>query len=156
MPHYSLQPFNVYDAIAVASWLLDADDVALATGERRYPVEPADVIVWSHEASRAYLLTCDGEPAGYAELVEDEADGDLDIDHVVLAPERRHDETGCQLLELLTSEARRGFPYDAVWLRVHRENIRQIDHAAKVGFVESPEVSGPKFIWHKKHYGNHS
>ncbi|HEY3330637.1 MAG TPA: GNAT family N-acetyltransferase [Capsulimonadaceae bacterium] len=153
---YELIPFRLDDAALVADWLLDADDVAQVTGERRFPVDPSDIVVWSYEASRAYLLIEGEVPVAYGELVEDEADGDIEIGHVVIAPDSRSGDAGRDLLAQLVDKAQDGYPYDDIWLRVSRSNARQLRDAAANGFTEEPEASGENFIWLRKTYGNHS
>lgn len=150
MPRYELVPFNLDDAVMVSSWLLDADDVVMFTGERLYPVQPADVILWSRDATCTYLLLSNAEPIGYGEIVEDDADGDIEIGRMILAPGRRKGEAGSVLLAMLCDLVSREFPYEQVWLRVGRLNARALSNGLGNGFVEDPDTSGQNFIWLRK------
>ncbi|MDR3707977.1 MAG: hypothetical protein P4L33_06735 [Capsulimonadaceae bacterium] len=150
MSTYQLVPFHIFEARLVASWLLDADDTARFTGERRYPVEPGEVAMWAQEASSAHLLLVDGEAAAYGEIIEDDADGDIEIGRLVIAPERRSQPTGRILVAHLCEMVRLDYPYDEVWLRVGREYEADLSNGIVNGFVEAPECSGPNFIWLRK------
>ncbi len=156
MPTYELMPFRLDDAALVADWFLDADDVAQVTGERQFPVEPDDVVVWSYEATRAYLLTEDDFPVAYGEIVEDDAEGDVEIARLVVAPPWRERQIGSVLVKLLADKVEQSFSYGETWLRVGRDNARQAAQALNNGFHEVPECSGEKFLWLKKTNANHS
>ena len=150
MPNYYLIRFNLLDAPLVASWLLDADDVATFTGERHYPIVGSDVAIWSRDATSAHLLLDDGEPVAYGEVVEDDAEGDIEIARLILAPDRRTCDAGQVLIASLCEVASRLFPYDCVWLRVGRADDRTLSNGMRNGFVEDPAASGQNFIWLRK------
>jgi predicted GNAT family N-acyltransferase len=156
MPTYELTPFRLDDAALVADWFLDADDVAQVTGERRFPIDADDLVVWSYEATRAYLLTEDDFPVAYGEIVEDDAEGDVEIGRLIVAPSWRERPAGEVLVKMLADKVETSFNYDETWLRVSRENARQLSYAVTNGFHEAPECSGEKYIWLRKPNAYHS
>jgi ribosomal protein S18 acetylase RimI-like enzyme len=86
----------------------------------------------------------------YAEITEDEADKDVEIGHLIVAPNRIAAGVGLEMLVKLTERLKDAYPYDEVWASVNPRDDDATEFLASAGFEEAAEVSGPNALWMKK------
>jgi [ribosomal protein S18]-alanine N-acetyltransferase len=152
-----LEPFDRSRAELVASWGVGGE-VVRAWCARDGDSVPADVVaVWSEaEDVEAYLL-CDesGRPVAYGELWLDDAEGEVELARLLVAPRLRGRGVGRALTRALADQARRTHPgLDAVILRVRPENLPAIRAYAAAGFRAVPDHEqgawneGQRFAYH--------
>jgi len=152
-----LLPFEVARAELVASWAVGNEVVrawCAAEGDR----VPAEVVAgWSQaDDVEAYLLTDDaGDPRAYGELWLDDAEGEVELARLLVAPEHRGRGVGTRLTQALTARARQTHPeLPTVILRVRPENEQAIRCYTTAGFVAVPEEEqaswneGQRFAYH--------
>ena len=148
-PSYELRPFAMPEAETIASWASDAE-VRFLTGEGDFPLTPGDVAAWTYEADYALTLRRDGDLAAYAEIVDDVVEQDIEIQHLLVAPDLRSAGVGRAMLLRLCAFIAELRPYPEVWLRVSRENVPAAACASSAGFVAEEQMSGPRYQWYKK------
>jgi ribosomal protein S18 acetylase RimI-like enzyme len=147
---YDLRPFALPEAELVASWAATADEAWDVTGAREFPLTADEVAAWTYEADFAFTLRRDGDLAAYGEIVEDVVEQDIEIQHLLVAPDMRSVGVGKALLSRLCAVLAATRPYPEVWLRIGHDNAPAAACARAVGFEESPGMSGPRYRWLKK------
>jgi ribosomal protein S18 acetylase RimI-like enzyme len=137
-----LHPFDPVRAALVASWAVGEEEVRswwAADGD----VVPAEAVAeWSEtDDVEAYLFAEDAGPyVAYGELWLDHEEGDLELAHLVVAPERRGQGVGRALVQALAEQARHAHPeLSLVVLRVQPENDQAIRAYTAAGFVPVPD-----------------
>ena len=149
-PVFELRPFAMPEAETIASWASDAAEVRFLTGADDFPLTPGDVAAWTYEADYALTLRRAGDLAAYAEIVEDVVEQDVEIQHLLVAPDLRSAGVGRAMLSRLCAFVSEVRPYQEVWLRVSRDNLPAAACAAAAGFVAEEKMSGPRYQWYKK------
>jgi len=134
----------------IAHWVEDPEDVWRLTGARDLVVNTDKVVSWTWEANYTFTLRSHGDLVAYGEIVEDEVDNDVEIQHLVVAPDVRGQGIGKAMLSRLCAFLEAGRPYDEVWLRVGRDNEPAARCASAIGFVVDEKMSGPRYAWYKK------
>jgi ribosomal protein S18 acetylase RimI-like enzyme len=153
-----LVSFSEGSSEVVAGWVTSAAEATRWAGLADWPVPPAVFAEWHAEPDVVpFLLIGDtGEPVGYGELWEDEAEAELA--RLVVDPEWRGRGNGRALVGALVTEARRrGF--DEIWLRVVPDNETAIRCYHGAGFVRaSPDEEtefnqgqGRTYLWLRHH-----
>ena len=89
MTEFALRPFAVAEAEQVAHWAATPQDLNRAAGSEEWPLTAKQVTRWALEANFAWTLRADGDLAAYAEIVEDDVEGDAEIQHLLVAPDLR-------------------------------------------------------------------
>ncbi len=138
------------EAETVASWAATADDVRFLVGADDFPLTSGDVAAWTYECDQAFTLRRGGDLAAYAEIVEDPVEGDIEIQHLLVAPDLRLLGVGAAMLGRLCAFAAETYAYPEVWLRVSRDNPPAAACAAAAGFEAIAKMSGPRYQWMKK------
>jgi GNAT superfamily N-acetyltransferase len=149
MAHYELRPFGPVEAVAVASWAASPED-RQELGGAAYALTADDVTLWTLEANWSFTLFQDGLPVAYGEIIEDEVEGDVELQHLLVAPSLRRAGVGRALVSRLCTFLAASRPYREVWLRAGRQNAAMQCCACAAGFVEVADMSGPRFLWLKK------
>ena len=147
---FELRPFAMPEAETIAAWAVNAEDVRFLTGDDDFPLTPGDIAAWTYEADYAFTLRRDGDLAAYAEIVEDAVEQDIEIQHLLVAPDLRSLGVGAAMLTRLCAFIAELRPYPEVWLRVSRDNLPAAACAASAGFVAEEKMSGPRYQWYKK------
>ncbi len=150
MPSYEMRPLALPEAETVAAWAQDAADVRFLTGADDFPLTAGDVAAWTYECDYALTLRRDGDLAAYAEIVEDVVEQDVEIQHLLVAPDLRSAGVGQAMLSRVCAFLAEAHPYPEVWLRVSRDNASAAACASAAGFEAVAEMSGPHFLWFKK------
>ncbi len=154
-----LTPFDPAAATLVAGWAAgDATVVRAWTAIDADAIPPEVVAGWSAEDDvEAFVFSesTDGPPVAYGELWLDHDDGDVELAHLLVAPERRDRGVGRVFVRALAEHARRSHPeLPLVLLRVQPENARAIRAYAAAGFVDVPADEqatwnhGQRFAYH--------
>ncbi len=149
-PIYELRPFAMPEAEIVAAWASDAHEAHFLTGADDFPLTPGDIAAWTYEADYALTLRRAGDLAAYAEVVEDVVEQDIEIQHLLVAPDLRSAGVGRAMLLRLCAFIAETHPYPEVWLRVSRDNAPAAACAAAAGFETVAQMSGPRYQWYKK------
>lgn len=147
---FELRPFAMPEAETIAGWAADAAEVRFLTGEGDFPLTPGDVAAWTYEADYALTLRRAGDLAAYAEIVEDVVEQDIEIQHLLVAPDLRSVGVGRAMLLRCCAFIAEARPYPEVWLRVSRDNFPAAACAAAAGFLAEEKMSGPRYQWYKK------
>ena len=150
MARFELRPFIVAEAETVAHWAGSADDAWRVAGIKEGLLSAEQVAAWPLEANYAFTLRLDGDLAAYGEIVEDEVEGDVEIQHLLVAPDMRRQGVGQALLSRLVAFLAASSAYSEVWVRVGRDNEIALQSARSVGFAEDADLSGPRYAWLKK------
>lgn len=154
-----LQRFDPVHAELVASWASGDADVVRAWIALDADQVPADVVAaWSDDDDvEAYLFSenDDSPPVAYGELWLDHESGDVELAHLLVAPERRGQGVGRVFVRALTDLARRRHPQlSPVVLRVQPGNTRGIRAYRAAGYVDLPADQqaawneGERFAYH--------
>lgn len=146
MPSYEMRPFAMPEAERVASWAKTPEDAHDLCGSRE-TLTAEDVVAWTYEADYCFTLRWDGELVAYGEIVEDVVENDVEIQHLLVAPDMRSVGVGKALLSRLCAFLAGARPYEEVWLRVGRENVPAAACACAVGFENAAGMSGPRYLW---------
>lgn len=146
---FELRPFAMPEAETIAAWAATAEDVRFLTGDGDFPLTPGDVAAWTYEADYALTLRRAGDLAAYAEIVEDVVEQDIEIQHLLVAPDLRSVGVGRAMLLRCCAFIAELRPYPEVWLRVSRDNIPAAACAAAAGFEAVAKMSGPRYQWYK-------
>ncbi len=149
MAHHELRPFTVAEAEQVAAWAASVEDCEHLAGSPD-PLTADDVALWVMEANAAFTLRRDGDLLAYGEVMEDEVEGDVEIQHLLVAPGARGGGVGRALLSRLCEYLAGSRPYPEVWLRAGRGNAPMLACARAAGFTEVPGMSGPRYLWLKR------
>lgn len=147
---YEMRPFALPEAEMVASWAATEEDAWAVTGSSEFPLAADHVAAWTYEADFAFTLRRDGDLAAYGEIVEDVVEQDVEIQHLLVAPDMRSVGVGKAMLSRLCAFLAATKPYPEVWLRVGRDNHAAAACARAVGFEDSADMSGPRYRWLKK------
>ena len=150
MPAYELRPLALPEAHTVAAWVQAPEDVRFLTGSDDFPLTADDVAAWTYECDYALTLRREGDLAAYAEVVEDVVEQDVEIQHLLVAPDLRSMGVGRAMLERLCAFLAEARPYPEVWLRVSRDNAPAAACASAAGFEAVAQMSGPRYQWYKK------
>ena len=150
MPQFEMRPFHPAEAETIAHWVADPEDVWRLTGARDVDVNSDKVVSWTCEANFIFTLRSHGDLIAYGEIVEDEVDQDVEIQHLVVAPDFRGRGYGRAMLSRLCAFLAAGRPYTEVWFRVGRDNPNAAKCAEAVGFFIDEKMSGPRYAWYKK------
>jgi GNAT superfamily N-acetyltransferase len=97
MANDELRPFAAAEAEQVASWAVSAEDCTSLTGSPS-AVSADDIALWTMEANWAFTLRLDGDLVAYGEIMEDEVEGDVEVQHLLVAPDMRGKGVGRTLL----------------------------------------------------------
>lgn len=147
---YELRPFAMPEAETIAGWAADADEVRFLTGTDDFPLTPGDVAAWTYEADYALTLRRGGDLAAYAEIVEDIVEQDVEIQHLLVAPDLRSVAVGRTMLLRCCAFLSEVRDYPEVWLRVSRDNAPAAACVSAAGFETVTQMSGPRYLWMKK------
>ena len=150
MAHYEMRPFAVPEAETIAHWATTSEDVWRIAGLEQEELTADTVATWTMETNFAFTLRREGDLVAYGEILEDEVEGDVEIQHLIVAPDMRRQGIGQALLSRLAAFLSASRPYPVVWMRVGRDNEPAALCAKSVGFEEDPRMSGPRFLWFKK------
>ena len=150
MPAFEMRPLAMPEAELIASWAATSEDARALTASDDFPLTADQVAAWTYEADFAFTLRRDGDLAAYAEIVEDVVEQDVEIQHLLVAPDLRAAGVGRAFLSRLCAFLAATRPYPEVWLRVGRDNVAAAACARAVGFEDVPNMSGPRFRWLKK------
>ena len=145
-----MRPFAMPEAELIASWAQTPDEGRFLTGADDFPLMAEDVAAWTYEADYALTLRRDGDLAAYAEIVEDVVEQDVEIQHLIVAPDLRSAGVGRAMLERACAFLSEVRPYPEVWLRVSRDNTPAAACATAAGFEAVAKMSGPRYFWFKK------
>lgn len=149
-PVFELRPFAMPEAEIIAGWASDAHEARFLTGADDFPLTPGDIAAWTYETEYALTLRREGDLAAYAELVEDTVEQDIEIQHLLVAPDLRSAGVGRTMLLRLCAFAAELRPYPEIWLRISRDNLPAAACAAAAGFETIAQMSGPRYLWMKK------
>ena len=147
---YQIRPFELNDAFTVSQWASTAEDTEALDTEIEFPLTPAQVAAWFYQTSDAFILTKGDVPVAYGEVLEDEVENDVEIQHLIVDPALRSTGVGQELVEKLCQFIAISRTYNEVWLRIRRGNIAAHKCAIRSSFTEIPEASGERFLWLKK------
>lgn len=149
MALFELRPFALVEAAPIARWAQSAEDAWQAAGTRE-PLTAADITRWTLETNYALTLRLDGDPVAYAEIVEDDVEGDAEIQHLLVAPDMRNRGVGREMLAHLCVFAAERLPYPDIWLRARRDHEPALRCARAAGFRAVEALSGPQYVWLKR------
>ena len=149
MAHYELRPYGPAVAATVASWAASPEDRQELGGDPD-ALTADDVDLWTLEANWSFTLLRDGMLVAYGDIIEDEVEGDVELQHLLVAPSWRRSGVGRALVSRLCAFLAESRPYPEVWLRAGRQNAAMQCCARAAGFVDEVEMSGPRFLWLKK------
>lgn len=147
---FELRPFAMPEAETIAAWAATAAEVRFVTASDDFPLTADDVAAWTYEADYALTLRWGGDLAAYAEIVEDVVEQDIEIQHLLVAPDLRSAGVGRAMLLRLCAFLAEARPYPEVWLRVSRDNAPAAACAVSAGFEAVAQMSGPRYLWMKK------
>lgn len=147
---YEMRVFALQESELVASWAATPDDLWSMAASNDFPLTADQVAAWTYEADYAFTLRRNGDLVAYGEIVEDVVESDVEIQHLLVAPDMRSAGVGKALLSRLSAFVAAARPYPEVWLRVGRENAACAACAQAVGFEAVGDMSGPRFLWLKK------
>lgn len=153
MTEFALRPFAVAEAEQVAHWAATPQDLRQAASSEEWPLSAKQVTRWTLEANFAWTLRADGDLAAYAEVVEDDVEGDAEIQHLLVAPDLRGQGIGREILKRLCAFLAAERPYPEVWVRAGRDNLAAIACAQGAGFEASEAMSGPHYVWLRRAVG---
>ncbi|MFF5215411.1 GNAT family N-acetyltransferase [Micromonospora sp. NPDC000442] len=119
----------------VASWATSPEESRRWCSRDRVTSE--DVRRWGDEPDvLAYLALVDGEPAGYGELWLDDAEAEVELARLIVAPALRGRGLGRRMVTVLTNLARDHHP--AVLMRSHPDNAPALRCYTAAGFELVP------------------
>ncbi len=147
---FELRPLALPEAETVAAWAATSEEARFLTGTESFPLTADDVAAWTYECDYALTLRRSGDLAAYAEIVEDVVEQDVEIQHLIVAPDLRSAGIGRAMLERVCAFLAEARPYSEVWLRVSRDNAPAAACAAAAGFATEEKMSGPRYQWYKK------
>lgn len=148
---FELRPLALPEAETVAAWAATPEDARFLMGsDDSFPLTADDVAAWTYECDYALTLRRGGDLAAYAEIVEDVVEQDVEIQHLLVAPDLRSTGVGRAMLERVCAFLAEARPYPEVWLRVSRDNAPAAACAVAAGFEAVAKMSGPRYQWYKK------
>jgi RimJ/RimL family protein N-acetyltransferase len=145
-----MRPFVAAEAETIAHWATTPDDLWRLTGAHEFPLTAAQVVAWNYEASYTFTLRRDGDLVAYGEIIEDEVDNDVEIQHLLVAPDMRQQGCGQAMLSRLSAFLAASQSFQEVWARIGRDNTSALHTAEAVGFQEDSQMSGERYRWLKK------
>lgn len=100
----------------------------------------ADTVVeWSASSSvEAFVLVEEGDVVAYGEIWIDVDENEVELAHLIVAPERRDHGLGRRLVSSLVEQAKRHYP--VVAMRVHSHNAAAIRCYAASGFARASDM----------------
>jgi ribosomal protein S18 acetylase RimI-like enzyme len=149
---FQLRPFNLEDSSIVAAWVSSPEDAYALDPESLYPMSSEVVDQWRVESGSdyAFILCLDGEMVAYGDIIEDDAEKDIEIQRILVKPQLRDQGIGCALLNRLCAFIAENYPYSEVWMRVGPENDCAASCFRAAGFLVDETHTGPKYIWMKR------
>lgn len=150
MPTFELRPFTLPEAEWVAGWASTPAELREMAATDDFPLSANQVAAWTYEADFVFTLRREGDLVAYGEIVEDSVEGDVEIQHLLVASDMRSVGIGKALLSRLCAFLAATLPYSEVWLRVGRENLPAAACARAVGFEVEEKMCGPRYLWMKK------
>ena len=150
MPTFELRPFTLPEAEWVAGWASTPAELREMAATDDFPLSADQVAAWTYEADFVFTLRREGDLVAYGEIVEDAVEGDVEIQHLLVASDMRSVGIGKALLSRLCAFLAATLPYPEVWLRVGRENLPAAACARAVGFEVEEKMCGPRYLWMKK------
>ena len=150
MPTFELRPFTLPEAEWVAGWAATPAELREMAATDDFPLSADQVAAWTYEADFVFTLRREGDLVAYGEIVEDAVEGDVEIQHLLVASDMRSVGIGKALLSRLCAFLAATLPYPEVWLRVGRENLPAAACARAVGFEVEEKMCGPRYLWMKK------
>ena len=150
MPTFELRPFTLPEAEWVAGWASTPAELREMAATDDFPLSADQVAAWTYEADFVFTLRREGDLVAYGEIVEDSVEGDVEIQHLLVASDMRSVGIGKALLSRLCAFLAATLPYPEVWLRVGRENLPAAACARAVGFEVEEKMCGPRYLWMKK------
>ena len=150
MPQYEMRPFRTAEAEMIAHWAATPQDLWTLDASRDFPLTADQVAAWTFEAHFAFTLRREGDLVAYGEILEDEVEQDVEIQHLLVAPDMRNRGVGEAMLSRLCAFLAASRPYPEVWFRAGRDNAPAIACAHAVGFEDVPGKSGERYLWLKK------
>lgn len=150
MPHFEMRPFAVAEADTIAHWIGSQEDAWRIAGLEEWPVTSQQIVQWTMETNYAFTLRRDGDLAAYGEILEDEVEGDVEIQHLLVAPDMRREGIGHAMVSRLVAFLAASRPYPIVWMRIGRDNQPGRNCARASGFEDDEAMSGPRYLWMKK------
>lgn len=126
-----LEMFDVRSAAEVAGWARTPEEAAMWCS---LPVVTDEIVAgWSDRAgSEAFVLRDGGKVVAYGEIWVDTDENEVEIAHLIVAPNARGRGLGRRLVEGLVHQARRHYPVVAI--RVHSLNEIAIRCYTAAGF----------------------
>ena len=134
-----LRGFSDEHGVQVASWALDAKEVALLSGRTEYPF-PEDLLTnWRtvEKDIHSYLLFDGDQPVGYGEIWLDDEEDEVELARIIVDPKLRGRGVGGELVRALLGPALDA-GYSEVFIRVRPENVPAIRAYHGSGFVDVP------------------
>jgi ribosomal protein S18 acetylase RimI-like enzyme len=134
-----LRGFSDAYGVQVASWAVNAKEVALLSGRVEYPF-PEDLRAsWRtvEEDIHSYLLFDGDRPVGYGEIWLDDEEDEVELARIIVDPTLRGRGVGGELVRALLGPALDA-GYSEVFLRVRPENAAAIRAYHGSGFVDVP------------------
>lgn len=150
MPHFEMRAFAAAEADTVAHWIGSPQDAWHIAGLEDWPIASHQIVQWTMETNLAFTLRRDGDLAAYGEILEDEVEGDAEIQHLLVAPDMRGQGIGQAMLSRLIAVLAATRPYPIVWMRIGRDNQPAQLCARASGFEADTSMSGPRYLWMKK------
>ncbi len=150
MARFEMRPFVAAEAEMIAHWAATPEDLWRLTGTYEFPLTAAQIVAWNYEASYTFTLRREGDLVAYGEIIEDEVDNDVEIQHLIVAPDMRQQGCGQAMLSRLCAFLAASQSFQEVWARVGRDNIPALRMAEAVDFQEDTQMSGERYHWLKK------
>jgi ribosomal protein S18 acetylase RimI-like enzyme len=134
-----LRGFSDGYGVQVASWAVDAKEVALLSGRVEYPFPEELRLNWRRADSdiHCYLLFDGDRPVGYGEVWLDDEEDEVELARIIVDPQLRGRGVGGELVRALLGPALEA-GYSEVFLRVRAENAAAIRAYHGSGFVDVP------------------
>jgi ribosomal protein S18 acetylase RimI-like enzyme len=134
---YQLEPFADEHAGSILAWVESPADREAWASRADLELTPDVFLDWHDNPDvHPYVLIDDGELRGYGEVWTDEAEGEAELAHVVVAPAARGRGVGRRLVALLSERARE-LGFDDIWVRVLPTNAHALAAYAAAGFVRA-------------------
>ncbi|MFI5697587.1 GNAT family N-acetyltransferase [Kribbella sp. NPDC051586] len=134
-----LRGFSDEHGVQVASWAMNAGEVALLSGRVEYPF-PEDLRTsWRtvEEDIHSYLLFDGERPVGYGEVWLDDEEDEVELARIIVDPALRGRGVGGELVRALLGPALDA-GYSEVFIRVRPENAAAVRAYHGSGFVDVP------------------
>ena len=149
MSRYELRAFAMAEAEMVSHWAATPDDVWKLTGSEEFPLTADHIIAWTFESDFAFTLRRDGDLVAYGEIVIDPVEQEVEIQHVLVAPDMRRLGIGKAMTSRLCAFLAATTAHEAALIRIGRDNEPALRCVAALGFQEQSALSGPRYQWLK-------